>query len=175
MVLGSCFRASLPLTSAENLFIVSEMFVFDCSRSSSSRFSGSAPPPPPSCFGATNFSLFPSSLSLLKEQLWGWGGGEERAPVHTIREERQMLEGGWRAAQMGGPAGSPRLRQSASGFSRDTTSPSSALRQRAETCTMTQPTSKKQGFKKCRSATFSIDGFSFTIGETELCSGAPGS
>ncbi|XP_049421606.1 dual specificity calcium/calmodulin-dependent 3',5'-cyclic nucleotide phosphodiesterase 1A [Epinephelus fuscoguttatus] len=28
---------------------------------------------------------------------------------------------------------------------------------------MTQPTSKKQGFKKCRSATFSIDGFSFTI------------
>ncbi|XP_056869174.1 dual specificity calcium/calmodulin-dependent 3',5'-cyclic nucleotide phosphodiesterase 1A isoform X1 [Takifugu flavidus] len=74
-----------------------------------------------------------------------------------------MLEGGWRAAQMGGPAGSPRLRQSASGFSRDTTSPSSALRQRAETCTMTQPTSKKQGFKKCRSATFSIDGFSFTI------------
>ncbi|XP_069007860.1 LOW QUALITY PROTEIN: dual specificity calcium/calmodulin-dependent 3',5'-cyclic nucleotide phosphodiesterase 1A [Embiotoca jacksoni] len=28
---------------------------------------------------------------------------------------------------------------------------------------MTQPTSKKLGFKKCRSATFSIDGFSFTI------------
>ncbi|KAK1885444.1 Calcium/calmodulin-dependent 3'5'-cyclic nucleotide phosphodiesterase 1C [Dissostichus eleginoides] len=28
---------------------------------------------------------------------------------------------------------------------------------------MTQPTSKKQGIKKCRSATFSIDGFSFTI------------
>ncbi|KAF1372760.1 hypothetical protein PFLUV_G00251960 [Perca fluviatilis] len=28
---------------------------------------------------------------------------------------------------------------------------------------MTEPTSKKQGFKKCRSATFSIDGFSFTI------------
>ncbi|XP_074478064.1 dual specificity calcium/calmodulin-dependent 3',5'-cyclic nucleotide phosphodiesterase 1A isoform X1 [Sebastes fasciatus] len=28
---------------------------------------------------------------------------------------------------------------------------------------MTQPPSKKQGFKKCRSATFSIDGFSFTI------------
>uniref|UniRef100_A0A8C4HJ92 Phosphodiesterase n=1 Tax=Dicentrarchus labrax TaxID=13489 RepID=A0A8C4HJ92_DICLA len=30
---------------------------------------------------------------------------------------------------------------------------------------MTEPTSKKQGFKKCRSATFSIDGFSFTIGK----------
>ncbi|XP_053090282.1 dual specificity calcium/calmodulin-dependent 3',5'-cyclic nucleotide phosphodiesterase 1A isoform X3 [Pangasianodon hypophthalmus] len=28
---------------------------------------------------------------------------------------------------------------------------------------MTEPSSKKQGFKKCRSATFSIDGFSFTI------------
>ncbi|AWP21023.1 putative calcium/calmodulin-dependent 3'-5'-cyclic nucleotide phosphodiesterase 1C-like [Scophthalmus maximus] len=28
---------------------------------------------------------------------------------------------------------------------------------------MTEPTSKKQGFKKCRSATISIDGFSFTI------------
>ncbi|XP_042255350.1 calcium/calmodulin-dependent 3',5'-cyclic nucleotide phosphodiesterase 1C [Thunnus maccoyii] len=28
---------------------------------------------------------------------------------------------------------------------------------------MTEPTSKKQGFKKCLSATFSIDGFSFTI------------
>ncbi|XP_056155312.1 dual specificity calcium/calmodulin-dependent 3',5'-cyclic nucleotide phosphodiesterase 1C [Lampris incognitus] len=28
---------------------------------------------------------------------------------------------------------------------------------------MTEPTSRKQGFKKCRSATFSIDGFSFTI------------
>nr|XP_020494273.1 calcium/calmodulin-dependent 3',5'-cyclic nucleotide phosphodiesterase 1A-like isoform X1 [Labrus bergylta] len=28
---------------------------------------------------------------------------------------------------------------------------------------MTEPKSKKQGFKKCRSATFSIDGFSFTI------------
>ncbi|TNN34252.1 Calcium/calmodulin-dependent 3',5'-cyclic nucleotide phosphodiesterase 1C [Liparis tanakae] len=28
---------------------------------------------------------------------------------------------------------------------------------------MTEPTAKKQGFKKCRSATFSIDGFSFTI------------
>ncbi|XP_041817459.1 calcium/calmodulin-dependent 3',5'-cyclic nucleotide phosphodiesterase 1A isoform X2 [Chelmon rostratus] len=28
---------------------------------------------------------------------------------------------------------------------------------------MTEPTSKQQGFKKCRSATFSIDGFSFTI------------
>lgn len=31
---------------------------------------------------------------------------------------------------------------------------------------MTQPVPKKQGFKKCRSATFSIDGFSFTIGKT---------
>ncbi|XP_072535802.1 dual specificity calcium/calmodulin-dependent 3',5'-cyclic nucleotide phosphodiesterase 1A isoform X4 [Salminus brasiliensis] len=28
---------------------------------------------------------------------------------------------------------------------------------------MTEPSFKKQGFKKCRSATFSIDGFSFTI------------
>nr|XP_020470991.1 calcium/calmodulin-dependent 3',5'-cyclic nucleotide phosphodiesterase 1C-like isoform X2 [Monopterus albus] len=28
---------------------------------------------------------------------------------------------------------------------------------------MTEPMSKKEGFKKCRSATFSIDGFSFTI------------
>ncbi|XP_022624870.1 calcium/calmodulin-dependent 3',5'-cyclic nucleotide phosphodiesterase 1C-like [Seriola dumerili] len=39
---------------------------------------------------------------------------------------------------------------------------------------MTEPTSKKQGFKKCRSATFSIDGFSFTIvaneaGESNRC------
>lgn len=42
----------------------------------------------------------------------------------------------------------------------------SALCQRAETCTMTQLASKKLGFKKCRSATFSIDGFSFTIGKT---------
>lgn len=32
---------------------------------------------------------------------------------------------------------------------------------------MTEPSSKKQGFKKCRSATFSIDGFSFTIGKRE--------
>ena len=31
--------------------------------------------------------------------------------------------------------------------------------------TMTEPTSKNQGFKKCRSATISIDGFSFTIGK----------
>lgn len=31
---------------------------------------------------------------------------------------------------------------------------------------MTEPSFKKQGFKKCRSATFSIDGFSFTIGKT---------
>ncbi|KAM9307972.1 dual specificity calcium/calmodulin-dependent 3',5'-cyclic nucleotide phosphodiesterase 1C isoform 2-T2 [Gastrophryne carolinensis] len=28
---------------------------------------------------------------------------------------------------------------------------------------MTEPSTKKEGFKKCRSATFSIDGFSFTI------------
>ncbi|XP_030205575.1 calcium/calmodulin-dependent 3',5'-cyclic nucleotide phosphodiesterase 1C-like [Gadus morhua] len=28
---------------------------------------------------------------------------------------------------------------------------------------MTERAAKKQGFKKCRSATFSIDGFSFTI------------
>ncbi|XP_020494274.2 dual specificity calcium/calmodulin-dependent 3',5'-cyclic nucleotide phosphodiesterase 1A isoform X2 [Labrus bergylta] len=37
---------------------------------------------------------------------------------------------------------------------------------------MTEPKSKKQGFKKCRSATFSIDGFSFTIGsrsQNALC------
>lgn len=27
---------------------------------------------------------------------------------------------------------------------------------------------KKEGFKKCRSATFSIDGFSFTIGRKHL-------
>lgn len=27
---------------------------------------------------------------------------------------------------------------------------------------------KKEGFKKCRSATFSIDGFSFTIGRRHL-------
>lgn len=32
---------------------------------------------------------------------------------------------------------------------------------------MTQSTPKKQGFKKCRSATFSIDGFSFTIGKRQ--------
>lgn len=49
-------------------------------------------------------------------------------------------------------------------------SPHSATdRQRAGECTsratMTEATSKKQGFKKCRSATFSIDGFSFTIGK----------
>lgn len=30
---------------------------------------------------------------------------------------------------------------------------------------MTDAPSKKEGFKKCRSATFSIDGYSFTIGE----------
>lgn len=30
---------------------------------------------------------------------------------------------------------------------------------------MSELSSKKQGFKKCRSATFSIDGFSFTIGK----------
>lgn len=30
---------------------------------------------------------------------------------------------------------------------------------------MTDASSKKEGFKKCRSATFSIDGYSFTIGE----------
>ncbi|KAM3593745.1 uncharacterized protein V6R79_020690 [Siganus canaliculatus] len=41
------------------------------------------------------------------------------------------------------------------------------LSEKVEVCTsratMTEKTSKKQGFKKCRSATFSIDGFSFTI------------
>lgn len=31
--------------------------------------------------------------------------------------------------------------------------------------TMTEPSNRKEGFKKCRSATFSIDGYSFTIGE----------
>lgn len=30
---------------------------------------------------------------------------------------------------------------------------------------MTDTSHKKEGFKKCRSATFSIDGYSFTIGE----------
>lgn len=30
---------------------------------------------------------------------------------------------------------------------------------------MTEPTHKKAGFKKVQSATFSIDGFSFTIGK----------
>ena len=30
---------------------------------------------------------------------------------------------------------------------------------------MTDASSRKEGFKKCRSATFSIDGYSFTIGE----------
>lgn len=30
---------------------------------------------------------------------------------------------------------------------------------------MTDAGNKKEGFKKCRSATFSIDGYSFTIGE----------
>lgn len=30
---------------------------------------------------------------------------------------------------------------------------------------MTDASHKKEGFKKCRSATFSIDGYSFTIGE----------
>lgn len=30
---------------------------------------------------------------------------------------------------------------------------------------MTEPGNRKEGFKKCRSATFSIDGYSFTIGE----------
>lgn len=42
-------------------------------------------------------------------------------------------------------------------------------RYRAEESTsssaMTEPKLKKLGFKKCRSATFSIDGFSFTIGK----------
>ncbi|XP_038664408.1 calcium/calmodulin-dependent 3',5'-cyclic nucleotide phosphodiesterase 1C-like [Scyliorhinus canicula] len=32
---------------------------------------------------------------------------------------------------------------------------------------MTEPSSRKQGFKKCRSATFNIDGFSFTIRANE--------
>ncbi|XP_070784033.1 dual specificity calcium/calmodulin-dependent 3',5'-cyclic nucleotide phosphodiesterase 1C-like [Enoplosus armatus] len=36
---------------------------------------------------------------------------------------------------------------------------------------MTEQTSKKQGFKKCRSATFSIDGFSFTIVANEAGEG----
>lgn len=30
---------------------------------------------------------------------------------------------------------------------------------------MTDASNRKEGFKKCRSATFSIDGYSFTIGE----------
>lgn len=30
---------------------------------------------------------------------------------------------------------------------------------------MTEASNRKEGFKKCRSATFSIDGYSFTIGE----------
>ncbi|XP_031440301.1 calcium/calmodulin-dependent 3',5'-cyclic nucleotide phosphodiesterase 1C-like [Clupea harengus] len=38
---------------------------------------------------------------------------------------------------------------------------------------MTDPGSKKQGFKKCRSATFSIDGFSFTIVANEAGQSSP--
>lgn len=30
---------------------------------------------------------------------------------------------------------------------------------------MTDPSSRKEAFKKCRSATFSMDGYTFTIGE----------
>lgn len=32
---------------------------------------------------------------------------------------------------------------------------------------MTDANQKKESFKKCRSATFSIDGYSFTIGELD--------
>lgn len=38
--------------------------------------------------------------------------------------------------------------------------------------TMTEASSRKEGFKKCRSATFSIDGYSFTIGERFGAAGA---
>ncbi|XP_076827980.1 dual specificity calcium/calmodulin-dependent 3',5'-cyclic nucleotide phosphodiesterase 1A isoform X2 [Brachyhypopomus gauderio] len=38
---------------------------------------------------------------------------------------------------------------------------------------MTEPSFKKQGFKKCRSATFSIDGFSFTIVANEAGESSP--
>ncbi|XP_029943431.1 calcium/calmodulin-dependent 3',5'-cyclic nucleotide phosphodiesterase 1A-like [Salarias fasciatus] len=38
---------------------------------------------------------------------------------------------------------------------------------------MTEPASRKQGFKKCRSATFSIDGFSFTIVANETKENVP--
>lgn len=35
---------------------------------------------------------------------------------------------------------------------------------------MTDPSSRKEAFKKCRSATFSIDGYNFTIGKPGLSS-----
>lgn len=38
---------------------------------------------------------------------------------------------------------------------------------------MTDASNRKEGFKKCRSATFSIDGYSFTIGENFLSSVRP--
>lgn len=39
---------------------------------------------------------------------------------------------------------------------------------------MTDTSHKKEGFKKCRSATFSIDGYSFTIGENFAPGAGPG-
>lgn len=39
---------------------------------------------------------------------------------------------------------------------------------------MTDTSHKKEGFKKCRSATFSIDGYSFTIGENFAPRAGPG-
>lgn len=39
---------------------------------------------------------------------------------------------------------------------------------------MTDTSHKKEGFKKCRSATFSIDGYSFTIGENFAPGAVPG-
>ncbi|CAK7307366.1 Dual specificity calcium/calmodulin-dependent 3',5'-cyclic nucleotide phosphodiesterase 1C [Vulpes lagopus] len=38
---------------------------------------------------------------------------------------------------------------------------------------MTDASGRKEGFKKCRSATFSIDGYSFTIGENFPRPGPP--
>lgn len=64
-----------------------------------------------------------------------------------------------------GPAGSARSaqrgRRRGRGRARGCCFAAAGRRSRA----MTEASSRKEGFKKCRSATFSIDGYSFTIGE----------
>lgn len=78
-----------------------------------------------------------------------------------IVSSTSSLQGGWKAL----PGLHPLSHEDYSSCGKELTQWEGKSRREARTTTMTEPTSKKAGFKKVRSATFSIDGFSFTIGK----------